>query len=435
MFRTVRNDLAEGGSNTLYLAVGFLKWKQKPEDTTTYRAPLLLVPVKLNRKSAMSPFLLSKHEDEARFNATLIQLLKKDFARNLTQFESNLPTDDSGVDVELILERVRAEVRDIPGFEVIDECAISTFSFSKYLMWKDLVDRTRHLEQNRVVRHLIRDPDKPFRSETGGSFPRPQEMDKRFDPVEIYHPLPADSSQLAAVMAASEGRDFVLIGPPGTGKSQTIANMICQCLATGKTVMFVAEKTAALDVVYRRLRERGLGDCCLELHSNKAERRKFLDQLDSAWRNNRRAPGHDWLTISERLKVRRDELNGYVNAIHQPHANGWTAYRAFGICAKSAQQPAPELPWPDTVQHDRAAYDKLEAVVQQMALTFGAVDPSAKLPCIKVSQWSAGWKQICFLVALASKPLPRHYVMLYRSLRQHWGCEVSPMRHLSRSMR
>lgn len=281
LFRKVRNDLAEGGSNTLFLAVGFLRWKQTPTDEKTYRAPLLLVPVKLTRRSASSPYYLANHEDDVRFNATLLQLLKKDFDCDLTAFESNLPMDDSGVAVHLVLERMRQAVRDIPGFEVVEEAAIAPFSFAKYLMWKDLVDRIGTLEQNRVVRHLIHEPDKAFTTYGAGPIPQPHEIDTRYAPGEIVHPLPADSSQLAAVMAASEGHDLVIVGPPGTGKSQTIANLIAQCLAVGKTVLFVAEKTAALDVVHRRLRTNGLGDCCVELHSNKAERRRFLDQLST----------------------------------------------------------------------------------------------------------------------------------------------------------
>jgi hypothetical protein len=398
IFRNVRNDLAEGGSNTLFLAVGFLRWTDKPGDTKkssdskSYRAPLLLVPVKLTRKSALSPFQLTLHEDEVRFNATLIQLLKKDFDRDLSFFESDLPADESGVDVPLVMERMRREVRDIPGFEVVDESAIGTFSFAKYLMWKDLVDRTGSLKQNRVVRHLIDNPERAFES-ASGSIPNPQHIDVQFEPKDIYHPLPADSSQLAAVMAASEGQDFVLVGPPGTGKSQTIANVISQCLAIGKTVLFVAEKTAALDVVYRRLKEHGLGDCCLELHSNKAERRKFLAQLDASWQNNRRASKNDWLTISERLKVRRDQLNSYVASIHRTHPNGWSAFQAMGVCVKGGDQPTPQLQWPETIQHDRDAYQNLARIADSLELTFGAVDPSSALPMVKQTQWSASWER------------------------------------------
>ncbi len=257
--RKVRNDLAEGGSNTLYLAVGFLRWKQRPTDEKTYRAPLVLVPVKLTRRSTSSPYYLANHEDDVRFNATLIQLLKKNFDCDLTRFESDLPTDDSGVDLPLVLKQMRHAVRDIPGCEVVEEAAIAPFSFAKYLMWKDLVDRIGQLEHNRVVRHLIHEPDKTFSTEGAGPMPQPHEIDTRYSPEEIVHPLPADSSQLAAVMAASEGHDLVIVGPPGTGKSQTIANIIAQCLAVGKSMLFVAEKTAALDVVHRRLREHGSG--------------------------------------------------------------------------------------------------------------------------------------------------------------------------------
>ncbi len=392
LYRTVRNDLAEGGSNTLFLAVGFLKWKQSPGDAKTYRAPLLLVPVKLIRNSALSPYYLVHHEDQVRFNATLIQLLKKDFDRDISSFESDLPTDEAGVDVPRVLERMRREVRDIPGFEVVDELALSTFSFAKYLMWKDLVDRFDQLEKNRVVRHLMREPDKPFELTGVGPMPRATEMDVRFRPEELIHPLPADSSQLAAVMAASEGHDYVLVGPPGTGKSQTIANIICQCLATGKTVLFVAEKTAALDVVYRRLREHGLGDCCLELHSNRAERRKFLDQLEASWQNNRKTGANEWVDVNGRLQVRRDQLNSYVAAIHAQHPNGWTVYKALGISVCGAAREAPKLAWPETVRHDRAAYGNLKQAVADLALSSAAIDGSVRLPEITAKEWSAAWE-------------------------------------------
>src|SRR5262249_29970006 len=152
-----------------------------------------LVPVKLTRRSASSPFYLSSHDDDVRFNATLIQLLKKDFDCNLTEFESALPTDDSGVNVPLVLERMRQAVRDVPGFEVIEEAAIAPFSFAKYLMWKDLVDRVGQLEHNRVVRHLIQNPDKPFSTDVGSPIPQPHEIDTRYAPDQLVHPLPADS--------------------------------------------------------------------------------------------------------------------------------------------------------------------------------------------------------------------------------------------------
>ena len=122
-------------------------------------------------------------------------------------------------------------------------------------------------------------------------------------------PLPADSSQIAAALAATQGRDFVIIGPPGTGKSQTIANMIASCLAARKTVLFVAEKTAALDVVHRRLCEHGLGDQCLELHSNKADRRHFFSQLKRSWEHQSKNTDAQWLALNTPILLRRAERN------------------------------------------------------------------------------------------------------------------------------
>jgi very-short-patch-repair endonuclease len=392
LYRTAKNDLAEGGSNTLYMAVGFLRWKKKPDDSIVYSAPLLLIPVKLLRTSVISPFHLARHDEEVRFNSTLIQMLKKDFERDLTSFETDLPTDENGVRVSLVLEKMRRVVRDIPGFEVVDETELATFSFAKYLMWKDLVDRTDQLAKNRLVKHLIENPDKPFKSVVSTPFPACKDLDRNYLPNQLVHPLPADSSQLAAIAAAEEGHDFVLIGPPGTGKSQTIANMIAQCLASRKTVLFVAEKTAALDVVYRRLRENGLGDFCLELHSNKAERRQFLDQLDASWTASQTPISDDWYSINDQLRIRRDELNRYVEALHAEDSNGWNVFRAMGVSVKGIDQIIPELTWGNSVRHDLARYNQFVDLMTEMSLTFKALGSALPPNFVSATEWSAAWE-------------------------------------------
>src|SRR5690606_39986620 len=127
--RQVRNDFAEGGANTLFLAVGFPRWKKKPEDERSYRAPLLLVPVRLERRSASSRFTIRFHEDEPRFNATLLQFLERDLDLKLPQFGGELPLDDNGVDAPRLLAMMRQAIRDVPGTEVVDATALSTFSF------------------------------------------------------------------------------------------------------------------------------------------------------------------------------------------------------------------------------------------------------------------------------------------------------------------
>ncbi len=279
--RDVKRDLEEGGNNTLFLAIGFLRWK-RPDEDRTLLAPLILVPLSLTKRTSLSQYHVEAGDDDIRINQTLLQLLAQDFECSLHHLADRLPVDSSGVDVDDLLRRFADGVRDLPGLEVVSGAAIATYSFSKYLMWRDLVDQTDTLRQNRVVSRLIDGvTGKDGCDDSGGVMIGAEQVDK-IDPATLVLPLPADSSQTAAVAAAAAGRDFVLIGPPGTGKSQTITNIIAGCLADGKTVLFVAEKTAALEVVHRRLMQVGLGQCCVELHSRKADRRSFLNQIKTA---------------------------------------------------------------------------------------------------------------------------------------------------------
>ena len=281
LFRTARTALEEGGSNTLHLALGFLRWS--PDSKATYKAPLILVPVSLERRSIRSGFRLTRHDDDARLNPTLREMLRQDFRLSMPEFDSELPTDASGLDVARIWRIVQTHVRDIKGWEMVPDVVLATFSFTKYLMWKDLVERSELLKRNPVVRHLLDTPSESYRSADDSPFPMPERLDHEVDPSQVFAPLSADSSQLAAVLAASKGKDFVLFGPPGTGKSQTIANLISQSLAEGRTVLFVSQKTAALEVVRRRLNDIGLGRFCLEVHSTKAQKSQVLAQLKGSW--------------------------------------------------------------------------------------------------------------------------------------------------------
>jgi hypothetical protein len=277
LYRSARSDLDEGGANTLFLAIGFLKWKKSADDPKLYSAPLILLPVKLERKSALSGVTMSMLDEEPRFNLTLLELLRHDFELTIPGLDGELPTDESGIDVEGIWNIVRRAVRDIPGFEVTGELALGTFSFAKYLMWKDLSDCSEQLLKSPLVKHLLERQAQDRDAVSYQDFPRAEDLDRIISPAQLFTPLPADSSQLAAVVASTTGHSFVLDGPPGTGKSQTIANMIAHNLALGRRVLFVAEKMAALNVVYRRLEEKGLGEFCLELHSSKTSKLSVLN--------------------------------------------------------------------------------------------------------------------------------------------------------------
>ena len=393
LFRRANSDMQEGGTNTLFLAAGFLRWKKTEADTRTYRAPLLLIPVKLERHSAQSPFRIAHHEDhedDVRINFTLLEFLKRDFQIQIPELEADLPSDQSGIDVERILGVVRRKVHDVAHFEVVEDLALSTFSFAKYLMWKDLVDRADRLRENRLVRHLIDGPEEEYPGRGDGDPVNASEIDRRHTPRTLYAPLPADSSQLAAVIAAAKGMDFVLVGPPGTGKSQTIANMIAQCLAEGKTVLFVAEKAAALDVVHRRLVAAGLGDAVLELHSNKTDRKSVITQLGRGWGRACDATETEWIEVTDELTLSRDRLNAYVQALHAKGSQGFGVFDAVGRIATTGA--CFKVSFASKDAHDEASYRRLVALAGETARVHAAVSKGPPLSLVGGEEWSFQWE-------------------------------------------
>ncbi len=395
LYRSARAALQEGGANTLFLALGFLAWTRDDKAGQRYKAPLVLVPVTLDRKSARSGFTLTLHDDECRFNPTLMEMLRQDFRLNLGIVEGELPKDDAGLDVSAIWRKVSYAIKDIKGWEVIDEVLLGTFSFAKYLMWKDLAERTDQLRENPVVRHLIDTPRDPYLS--AARFPNARTLDAEFSPDKTFCPLPADSSQLSAVMAAVKGKDFVLIGPPGTGKSQTIANLIAQCLAERKRVLFVSEKIAALDVVYRRLREVGLGDFCLELHSTKARKTDVLSQLQKSWDAQGNVDAEVWRSEAVRLKQLRDSLNVYVERMHHRHSNGMTIYGSIGRVVYGREMPQLDMSWGAANAHSIDDMARMREIVDRLELNAGAqLDSSAlaaALSGIERTEWSPTWQR------------------------------------------
>jgi len=389
LYRRAKSDMQEGGTNTLFLAIGFLRWKKSEGDTRSYRAPLLLIPVKLERRSAQSVFTIRHHEDDVRFNTTLLEFLKRDFDLRIPELEGELPRDDSGIDVPGILATMRHKVRDVPGFEVVEDLSLSTFSFAKYLMWKDLVDRTDQLRKNPLVKHLVDNPVEAFQSAGADPVP-PHELDMRVSPSDVVTPLPADSSQMSAIVSASRGRDFVLIGPPGTGKSQTIANIISQCIANGKTVLFVAEKAAALDVVHRRLSASGLGDAVLQLHSNKTDRKTVLTQLGKSWDRATGPTEGAWLQITNDLRVARDKLNAYVAAIHAKGTQGFSIFEAIGWIADEPE--GMEIAFPSKDAHDQKSFAHLCQIADELGRTYAIVQDGPQLTLVASEEWSFAWE-------------------------------------------
>lgn len=386
-----RTGLEEGGANTLYLAIGFLQWTEAENAEKQHRAPILLVPVTLQRRSVRDGFRLKRHDEEVIVNPTLLQLLSTNFQLNIRGLDQ-VPSDESGVDVNRVLQSFRLAVAEIPQWEVLSEVHLGNFSFTKYLMWKDLQDRTEQLKANRVVRHLVDNPGQAFeRDGVVGEFDR---LDETHKPEDILAPLMLDSSQLKAICAIHAGRDLVLEGPPGTGKSQTITNIIAHALGNGKRVLFVSEKMAALSVVHRRLSDIGLAPYCLELHSSKSNKTDVLEQLGKVLHLTNEKTADDWTREAERLGALRQDLNGLVYALHREYPNGLTAFNAIGTCiSQPGVEPSP-MPWADALTHTREELDKLRETARRIQ-AHGREIPAVHghpLTLIGTTEWTPTWQ-------------------------------------------
>ncbi|WP_029048778.1 DUF3320 domain-containing protein [Cupriavidus sp. amp6] len=429
LFRSSRTTLQEGGSNTLYLALGFLSWTRDDKEDKKYRAPLVLLPVRLERRSARSGFTLKLYDDEPRFNPTLIEMLRQDFDLELGIRDSELPRDDFGLDVAGIWKSVSNAIKDIKGWEVVEEVVLASFSFAKYLMWRDLTERTEQLKQNAVVRHLIESPRDSY--QTSVEFPDVRRLDAELPVKETFCPLPADSSQLSAVVAGSKGKDFVLIGPPGTGKSQTISNLIAQFLAEKKRVLFVSEKMAALDVVYRRLADVGLGNFCLELHSSKARKTEVLEQLRTSWDASASLAPDQWDAEAARLEGLRSHLNGYVERLHQRHSNGLSVYEAIGRVVGGHDLPALRLSWPSAQAHDVEGMRRLRETAELLdinAKAFGEVQLTANaLSHVAQTEWSPLWQAALLEAARDVPEVVARFEKAATELRESIGLPLLPL--------
>ncbi len=397
LLRKAKNDLEEGGSNTLYLALGMLRWKENPEDDRSYRAPLILIPAELTRSSARAPVKVRQLPDETPiFNMTLIEFLYSEHSIDLNHFRESLPEDESGVNVNSIWSSVRAAIAEQPGFEVVEDLVLASFSFAKYLMWKDLKDRIDDLKENPFVKHLVDHPQDAYVQ--NASFVLRDEVDEKIDPEKIFTPLNCDSSQLVAVEASGHPQDFVLEGPPGTGKSETIANIICHNIALGRKVLFVAEKMAALHVVYRRIEKIDLDHLCLELHSNKANKKAVLEQLRVATDRRDEAQSDGWVESVRTLKEKRDRLNNFVQALHKKSIYGLSTRDAIARDVLYKDTHLLLMPWPlgfESAPVDSAEkLDEMLETVKLAALAYSDIshlNPS-QFRILRARSWSNAWQ-------------------------------------------
>lgn len=390
LYRAARVDLEESGVNTLFLALGTLEWREADaaKSAPRCRAPILLVPVKIERRSVADGYRIRRIDEETVVNTTLLEMLRAEYQLAVPGLDP-LPTDDSGIDVPKVFGIFRAAVQNLPGLSVSEDCMVGQFSFGKFVMWKDLTSRCEAIRAHPLVAHLI--ARRGAYDDGVETFPA-AEVDGRLDYARLCCPLSADSSQLAAVLYSALGKTFVLHGPPGTGKSQTITNIIAHNLSLGRRVLFVSEKKAALDVVYGRLSRLGLAPFCLQLHSNKSGKADVYAQFAEALKAGAVSPPGDRdATVGELEKLRR-QLDVYVRALHRQTVSGFTPYDLFSRLVRGEIDGDGSLVRGCARETTAEGYDRAKRAIDAAAEMREGIPVSAvkALARVKPFAWSPG---------------------------------------------
>lgn len=356
--KAARGIREETGANNLYLVLGFLKWNLGDR---ALRSPLILVPVNLEVRGKKY-YLRLDDSGISTPNFCLLEKLKLELGIAIPEFAD--PKDDqSGIDLSATFNAIRhvlaAERIDAT---VEENASLAILQFAKYQMWRDIDEHWQDLSRNTLVSQMIEDPEGVYLDEASA------EEEIGIDELTGMLPIPADATQAEAIQSAVSGKTFVLEGPPGTGKSQTIANLLAYAMRKGKRVLFVAEKRAALEVVQKRLDSAGLGAFALELHDKNsrpnAVRRQLREALEATSDFDQRL--YDSSVRERNWQIAR--LEDYERSLHGTNQAGYSLYDAVDMLAQtSGEEPAFMIPANVIRGLDRARIDQMRSDVEAFA--------------------------------------------------------------------
>ncbi len=358
-----KTSITEQGVPTLFLTFGLMRWFESADSQVGILSPLLLFPAELERESIGSPWQLRVQEDEVVPNHSLVRLMSGNFAIKIPE-----PPDTEELEPaecrDRYFEGVRNAIRHQKKWGILDDCCLGIFSFQKIAMWEDLGRNQDQIAAHDLCRAIAGDGSVRHKAPEG--LPRERDLDKATQPNRTFHILDSDSSQHVAIEAAKRGANLIVEGPPGTGKSQTIANIIAEFLSEGKSVLFVSEKSAALEVVKRRLDENGLGDFCLECHSHKANKKQVINELGRCLN----LPSETYKDQEDDLAHlfdTRETLNAYVRSLHEVRQPlGISAYQVHGRLVAIPTGVVSRCPVPDLEQINADRLRKLTDLLKAL---------------------------------------------------------------------
>ena len=374
--RQAETVFREQGYSILYLALGFLEWAEIEHANQLNRAPLILIPVELKQQKIRTRFSLCWSGAELFPNISLEAKLREQGVELPT-----LETFEEKTAVDTYFQSVTDAISHHENWRVVPDIYLDFFSFTKFVMYRDLDPTGWTIGVNSLLGEVL------------GESPRSLEIDE-FKPEEVdqvpsrnfFHVMDADSSQIAVIEEVKKERNLVVEGPPGTGKSQTIANIIAELLAAGKKVLFVSEKMAALEVVKERLDSVGLGDFCLELHSHKSNKREVLQELERTL--SAELPKKTWQNQKfDQIDFRKKSLNAYVDALHEPISQTQKSpFTLFGIremaqCHfEEVERDMPQITFANPTETTPDCWDTAKERLKELATILPLVTPVSNNP-------------------------------------------------------
>ncbi|AXY77384.1 DUF3320 domain-containing protein [Paraflavitalea soli] len=356
-----RTSIEEQGVNILYLSLGMLHWYDADNSQEIRKAPLVLIPVSLDRSSARERFRLRYTLEEMGANISLQAKMKAEFGIIIPDMPE--PED---FDINAYFDAINTAIDKAPRWKIEhNQVELGFFSFGKFMIYNDLDSNKWPADKKPALHPIVINLFERGFGHEGIGIPEDAHIDEDTNAHQLFQVVDADSSQLLAMLAVNEGRNLVIQGPPGTGKSQTITNIIANAIGQGKKVLFVAEKMAALEVVKRRLDNINLGEACLELHSHKANKKELHQELRRVLDLGRPTLQQLQQHVSL-LETHKDELNAYCYAINSPIANSdLTAHQVIGYLLQihdhTRNRPVEKIPLADIDNWDAERMKRAEA--------------------------------------------------------------------------
>lgn len=310
----------ETGSPTLYLSIGLLSgYDSNGKSVKVIKAPFLLLPVKVSKNRYGDDYTVTYDIEEMMVNKTFFEYYK---LKKGTDYDSLYHVSSHNRFEDIVATLKKNHTGDIELDENV--CFMSNFLFTHMVMWQDIVDRQDVLRENVIIQSLL--DNKSYLSDEKVETKNVDELDTMQD---FAAPLPYDSTQLRAIRECAKGNSFILDGPPGTGKSQTIVNMIVNAFYHGKTVLFVAEKQAALEVVRQRLSNLGLDQFALQLYSSKTNKQAFFKQLSKVMEYGKKSSDEDFVSVCSDIEKKKKIINDELKRLHSHKKRFYSLYDAI----------------------------------------------------------------------------------------------------------